>query len=208
LANQRLFSAILAGGRSRRFGSPKAFEILGGETILARVIRAHRSAGLAPSIVADDAAKFAAYEAPVVVDLVHAAGPLGGLYSALRHVLETGGEGVCVTGCDLPFLEGGMLRAVHDRRDTHDAVVIVESGTPGRRALIAWYAAATLPVVEQAIAEHDLSLHRLIDRLENPLLLPVSDIPLDRPPAVALTNINTREDLRVAIEYLQHHPDS
>lgn len=202
------FGAVLAGGKSRRFGSPKALARLGDETILARVLRAHVTAGLSTFIVADEAGRFAEYGVPVTADLEPGAGPLGGLHAALSHVAGAGGEGVCVTGCDTPFLEAGMLRAILDRSPGHDAVVVVDEQMANRHPLIGWYSTTTIPIVEESILNRDLALHRFVDRLTNPLLLPAPELPLRRPAQVALLNVNTRADLMIALEHLDRYPDS
>ncbi len=202
------FGAILAGGKSRRFGSPKALATLGDETILARVLRAHVAAGLSTFIVADEAGKFAEHGVPVLVDLVPGAGPLGGLHAALSRVVEAGGDGVCVTGCDTPFLEPGMLRALLENSPGHDAVVVVDDRTANRHPHIAWYSTTAMPIVEEAILNRDLALHRFVDRLPNALLLSASRLPLRRPSATALLNVNTRADLEIALEHLDRYPDT
>src|SRR6267378_5266072 len=73
---------ILAGGKSTRMGTDKAFAALDGRTLLARALDLARS--VAPDVrVVGDAAKFAAF-APVVEDVFRDCGPLGGIHAALR----------------------------------------------------------------------------------------------------------------------------
>lgn len=181
--------------------------LLGNETILARVLRAHTDAGLSPCIVSDAPGKYVEFGTAVLVDQFPGVGPLGGLHAALDHVARLGGEGVCVTGCDLPFLEAGMLRAILDHRNGYDAIVVVYERAPARRPLIGWFSATALPVVTEAIAHRDLAYHRLLERLPNNLALRASEMPLRHAPEIALSNVNTREDLNIALDYVHRHPD-
>ena len=70
-----LTAFILAGGMSTRMGADKAFVMLDGRTLLARLLE------LAHSVTSDvrivgDAGKFASF-APVVEDVFRGCGPLG-----------------------------------------------------------------------------------------------------------------------------------
>lgn len=90
-----ILGAILAGGRSRRFGSDKALALLpDGRTLLD-----HAMAGLAPYVAevvtCGRPGGLADRPAP---DL----GPLGGLNAALHHARARGFAGVLSSGCDMP----------------------------------------------------------------------------------------------------------
>lgn len=90
-----LLGAILAGGRSRRFGSDKAVALLpDGRTLLD-----HAVAGLAPHVtqvvICGRPGGLADRPQP---DL----GPLGGLNAALHHARTHGFAGVLSSGCDMP----------------------------------------------------------------------------------------------------------
>ena len=104
----RLLGAVLAGGRSSRFGSDKAQAMLGGRTLLDHVIER-----FGPQV-----------DALVVTGRAHAAlpwlpdrpgpglGPLGGLCAALRHALDAGYGVVVSVGCDMPDLPDDLVPAL------------------------------------------------------------------------------------------------
>ena len=97
----RVLGVVLAGGRSRRFGSDKALAELGGHTLLDRAV-----ATLAAQCDAVVVAGRAEAPAPVVADRPQAElGPLGGLNGALHHAAAHGFDAVLsipVDGFALP----------------------------------------------------------------------------------------------------------
>ena len=100
----RLLGAVLAGGRSSRFGSDKALAMLGGRTLLD-----HAMAALAPHVetvvVCGRAGGLADRPEPDM-------GPLGGLNAALHHALAEGYDAVLTTGCDMPVYPAGLAQAL------------------------------------------------------------------------------------------------
>src|ERR1700756_2015558 len=96
---------VLAGGRSRRMGTDKAFVLLDGRPLLARTL------GLALSLTSDvcivgDPAKFASF-APVVEDMFPGCGPLAGIHAALRSSQT---ELNLILAVDMPFLTPALLQ--------------------------------------------------------------------------------------------------
>ena len=88
--------AIIAGGRSRRFGSDKALALLHGKPLIA-----HVAERLSPQV---DAIVVAGRDYPnltTVPDFPHAGlGPLGGLCGALRYARQHGFDIVLTAPCD------------------------------------------------------------------------------------------------------------
>ncbi len=202
------FGAVLAGGKSRRFGSTKALAELGGQSILDRVIGAHLAAGLTVFVVADREDRFPECKVPVIGDEVAGSGPIGGLHAALRHAHERGGAGVCVTGCDTPFVEKGVLEALVEASRGNDAVVIFDERRDSAQPLIGWYSTRLFGGVESAIADHDLAMNRFLSRIPKLRFLHTSELRLARPVDTVFLNVNRPADLDVAREYLELHPDS
>lgn len=99
--------AVLAGGRSRRFGSNKAHARWEG-----RSLADHAAALIAPfvgtTIVCGGRA--------VIADFLHlpdqpapGLGPLGGLCAALDHAAAHGHAAVLSIGCDMPLLDSALI---------------------------------------------------------------------------------------------------
>ncbi len=89
--NPAVAGVLLAGGRARRFGGgDKALAMLGGETILARVVASARPQVRALALNANgDPERFADYGLPVIADVIaDYAGPLAGVLTGLEWAAE------------------------------------------------------------------------------------------------------------------------
>jgi len=115
---------LLAGGLSRRMGGgDKCLRILGGETILARVIARARPQVASLMLNANgDPARFREYGLPVRADVVEGyAGPLAGVLTGMAWVRDAipNAAWLASFACDAPFLPTDLvprlLEAVVDK---------------------------------------------------------------------------------------------
>jgi molybdopterin-guanine dinucleotide biosynthesis protein A len=197
--------AILAGGRSMRFGGgPKGLARLGGVRLIDRVAAALRDACDDLLLIAnDDHAEEWLPGVRTVEDLRPGAGALGGVHSALAAA----GTDVVVLPWDVPFVPGALLRALRDagELDAVDAAVPVSGPSSwGFEPLCAWYAQSCLPAIE---AQLDLADYRAggWQRSVNTLHVDVSSW---GDPALLFYNVNTTADLIRAEQLLVARADS
>jgi len=126
---------ILAGGKSTRMGTDKAFVMLDGRTLLERALELARAVTSDVRIVGD-AAKFAAF-GPVVEDVFRGCGPLGGIHAALR---ASSAELNLMLAVDVPFVSPALLQYLIERaRGERDAAVTVARAGGGWQPLCAVY---------------------------------------------------------------------
>lgn len=89
---------------------------------------------------------------PIVGDVYPGKGPLGGIYSALKHVE---GGSVFVTSCDMPFLSAELINYI--MHEYEGAITLPE--LQGRwQPLAACYASTCLPVFQQLLEREQLKL--------------------------------------------------
>jgi molybdopterin-guanine dinucleotide biosynthesis protein A len=189
--------AILAGGASRRFGSPKALVKVGGRAVIERVRDAVRDAGLEPRLITGRPEWFTELDLPSRPDAVPGAGPLGGIHAALSWALEEGQRGTLCVPCDTPFLAPRLLRALVAHAGDNTVIVPESGGRRGIEPLCAFYPVSCLPQIQDHLARGS---YRLVDLLE---ALPVRRIPLHAvrrwgQPEHIFLNLNTPEDHRRA----------
>lgn len=172
---------ILAGGGSRRYGSPKALAEVGGRRIVDRVAESLRR--VTPDLVlsANEPALFRDLALPTHPDDRPDLGPLAGIYTTLLRAREAGRPGILAVACDMPFPCVPLLERLRDSAfgtapapstpdatdaattDATDAahatlpdVVVPESrGRRGLEPLFAAYRTSCLPAIEAALAEGD-----------------------------------------------------
>jgi molybdopterin-guanine dinucleotide biosynthesis protein MobB len=190
---------ILAGGASRRFGSPKALARVAGRRIVDRVRDALAAAVPEVVLSANEPALFADLGLPMRADLVAGQGALGGIHTALRWAVERGRPGALVVACDMPWVSASLLRMIVQRAGSTpaDAVVPESGGRRGIEPLCAWYSVRSLPQIERMIGEGERRVHVLVDRIRTDVVS-VDDVRRAGDPGILFLNVNTVDDLRDA----------
>ena len=118
--NDDVAAWVLAGGKSSRMGSDKAFLELDGRTLLAKVLDAVRS--VTPDFhIVGPRAKFELF-GPVVEDVFGDRGPLGGIHAALS---SSDKDLNLVLAVDIPQVDVGFLEFLIKRARENRAVVTV-----------------------------------------------------------------------------------
>lgn len=194
-----VLGAILAGGRSRRFGSPKALARVGGRRIVDRVVEAVRQAVGEPVLIANDPEPFPGLALRVRGDELPGHGALGGVHSAVSWAAETGRSGALCVAVDMPFLEPGLLRLIVRSAAAGGAQAVAPESPSkhGVEPLCAWYSVSALPAIRARLASRELSLGGLLgavatERISADLVRGFGD------PHVLFLNVNTRDDLCLA----------
>jgi molybdopterin-guanine dinucleotide biosynthesis protein A len=195
----RVSGAIIAGGASTRFGSPKALAEVGGMRVVDRVARALEASAAIEGIIAivndpELGKQIGLRHRP---DTLPGAGALGGVHAALLWARELGCAGIAAAGCDMPFLSSALLSEVLTHAPSCDVVLPASDSPRGVEPLCAFYAAECIEPIEDAIARGDarmISFHGDVR---------VHRIPLDvvrtfGDPAVLFMNMNTPADRAAA----------
>lgn len=191
-ASPDLTAFILAGGKSTRMGSDKAFVTLDGRTLLDRAL------GLARSVTGDvrivgDTAKFATF-APVVEDVFSGCGPLGGIHAALRASRT---ELNLMLAVDVPFVSTALLQYLIGRaRDSASAAVTV-SRMGGWQPLCAVYRREFADAAEEALRAGRYKIDALFTA-GSTQAVEQNELEAVGFSARMFRNLNTREELEAA----------
>ena len=150
-----ILGVVLAGGRSRRYGSDKAFAELAGVSLVQRAARTLMPLVDRVVVVANDLDRHSAAEQTVRPDLVSGLGPLGGLHTAVAWAAEEGMRGAVVLATDMPFVPTPLLADLASALEPGAAVVPASRGPRGFEPLCAAYDVGCVPAIEAAIEKGD-----------------------------------------------------
>ncbi|MFH1862642.1 MAG: molybdenum cofactor guanylyltransferase [bacterium] len=154
-------AAILAGGKSLRFGSDKALMSLRGEFALSRLIATLEQLFQPVFIVADQPEKIPPSSTTIVQDVIPDCGPLGGILTALQYSPT---PRCFIAACDMPILDLDILRFLAVEWGTEDILIPKVDGE--EQPLAAFYRNSCLPVVRDCLRQSKLSLRCLWDYVQ------------------------------------------
>lgn len=180
-------AAILAGGKSSRFGQDKGLTTFRDAPLVTRVIEVFEEMKLPTFIVSNDAA-YQSFGLPVYADEHKEIGPLGGLHTALKNASTT--HCFCAA-CDMPFLDKRLFESMIEFAD-FEAVVPRHNGRP--EPLLGLYKTEALPKLEALIQQKKYRMSEAVEHLahhwldidENTVFYQLN----------LFANINSREDWR------------
>lgn len=189
---------VLAGGKSKRLGRNKVTEIVGGKSLLERVVSCLTYFNSEIIVVT---ARELSLPRPidysmlkVVADIYPEKGSLGGIYSGL---VNSKSHFNLVVACDMPFLNRKLLAHMIEISDGFDLVVprLGESIEP----LHAVYSKGCIPPMERLIKQNDLKILKLFPLVK---MRYVEEDEINRfdPEHLSFFNINTEEDLKAGLE--------
>ena len=194
----RCTGVVLAGGNASRYGgAPKGLERVGGRRIIDRVADALLEATDDLLLIAND--ESAEGWLPGVrrcADIRAGLGSLGGIHAALVHA---GGPAI-VVAWDMPFVPGGLLRALRSAAGEADVVVPESGSRRGVEPLCGYYGPACVSAIERRLDANDRRVIGFFDdvrvvRLGADVIARFGD------PGVLFMNVNTPGELGIAEEH-------
>jgi molybdopterin-guanine dinucleotide biosynthesis protein A len=189
-----VLGAVIAGGRSTRYGSAKALATVNGQRVVDRAIAALRA--ITPQVVTivNDPDLAQAIGLPSRPDAIPGAGALGGIHTALLWAHEAACRGILAVACDMPFLSQPLLQRILDVASAAGStidVVAPESGGPRQvEPLCAYYDVRCVSAIEAALRRGDqrvIAFHGDV-RVAR---LPIDEVRTYGDPAIMFLNINT-----------------
>jgi molybdenum cofactor guanylyltransferase len=198
---------VLAGGLARRMGGgDKPRTMIGGQTILSRVIS--RLAPQCTRLILNangDPARFADTKLPVIPDDVpDFAGPLAGVLAGLDWLAaqNNGIEWLMSVPGDCPFLPDDLVERLHQARRQMGAGVPFACARSGewRHPVVALWPLALRQDLRKALVDEDL---RKIEVFTARHGVAIADWPAD--PIDPFFNINTPEDAAKAERIASQH---
>jgi molybdopterin-guanine dinucleotide biosynthesis protein A len=183
---------VLAGGKSSRMGSDKAFLRFGDETLLSRALKL--AAAVAGDVrIVGDANKFATF-GQVVEDVYRDRGPLGGIHAALS---STATELNLMLAVDLPFVAPEFLEYLISQARESGATATVPRVGGGLQPLCAVYRREFADMAEQSLRERKNKIDALFARVGT-RVIEEDELVLAGFSAEMFQNLNTPEEFEKA----------
>ncbi|MBK7918815.1 MAG: molybdenum cofactor guanylyltransferase [Chloroflexi bacterium] len=184
--------AIMAGGKSSRMGTDKAFVDFQGRPMIEAVLARVSGLGAETILIANQPAAFAHLGLPVFTDVLPDNGPLGGIYTAVYHAQT---PYTLVVACDMPWLNPALLAYQLELRHTADVVVPRWGKYP--EPLHAVYSQACLPPIEANLRAQRLKITGFFGQVAVRFVEREEIEAVDRN-GRSFANVNTPEDLHNA----------
>lgn len=183
-------------------GRNKALMRLGDEPLIAHVIRQMESVTDELLLITNEPELYTALKLPMYRDILPDMGALGGIYTGLTYAANR--IVICV-GCDMPLLQPNLLSHLTTLLDNYDAVVpcveVEDRSVSVLQTLAAIYTKGCLPIIDGMLADSELRVHALYDRINARIVQPREWRRLD-PQGFSFFNINTPEDFEIAKRYI------
>ena len=185
-------AVILAGGKSRRMGSNKAFLKLKGKTFIERQIELLREMFDEIFISANTPSEYKYLNLPVFKDIYPEKGPLGGIYTSL---VNSSSFYTFMLACDMPFVESGLIK--HLKGFTKEYDVVVPKSERGLEPLHAFYSKNCIDPIKRELDADNL---RIISFFPHVKVKIVELESLTSPDSFknSIKNLNTRNEYEVA----------
>jgi len=191
-------AVILCGGKSSRMGFDKSLLKIDGEYVIDIMARklggvfARVSLGTAPDRGQEtlpDRDKFGQFGLPIIED-IYEAGPAGAIHAALACAQS---RYVFVVAVDMPLINIHHIQHMMDMVDG-DALIPMNNGHA--EPMYGFYSTAALPIFEQEIAKDNLTIYKILAKLNTAYFDEAASRRFD-PELSMFTNLNYIEDLEV-----------
>lgn len=195
MALSEVSAAVLIGGRSRRMGVPKALLRLdpAGDTLVERVVARLSQVASEVLLVGTPAWPLPTALAGRETVADRGVSAIDGVIAALAAAQH---ECCLIVGCDMPFLDPGLLAAMCEV-STREAAGVAAADASGLHPLHAVYRRGAMPAVAGLVARGERSLARAAAELGMASFRTDGD---DAPAAWrwSVFNVNTPADLALA----------
>jgi molybdopterin-guanine dinucleotide biosynthesis protein A len=192
LTSNDLSIAIMAGGKSVRMGTDKAFMPFRGRAMIEHVI--DQISGLSSDIfiVTNRPESYSHLGYPTVSDIYPDCGPLGGIHAALHHFEK---KYLLIVACDMPWLQPDLLKYMISLRMRAEAIVPRWERFP--EPLHAIYGKSCLSAVEKSLQTGVRKVIGFYGKV-NVLFIEKAEIQRFDPAGRSFSNLNTPGDLEDA----------
>jgi molybdenum cofactor guanylyltransferase len=182
--------AVLAGGRSTRYGRNKALEILEGQRLVDRALEAMHGCCSPVFLVVNDLRPYLTAKGTLIRDIVPFQGPLGGIYTSLVFSPH---DWVFVRATDMPLFVPEMLDQMLGLCQGGADIVVPRLGEDMYEPLFALYHRRCIPAIADVLEGAHRGIYRLFEKVRV-VTFEESQWRLVDPQGLSFRNVNTPED--------------
>ncbi len=185
-------AVILAGGKSSRFGSDKAFAKYGDSTFVESVFVCMKKIFDRIIIVTNNKGLYSGFDAQVVEDIIPGRGPLGGIYTGLKTAIS---RRIFAVACDMPLLREDFISYMVSMEEGD---VIVPKIGPFTEPLHALYSKSCLTHIEKQLKEDDNRIQSFFSKVQTVYIK--EDVLRKFDPELKMFfNVNEKKDIAKAL---------
>jgi len=178
--------AIIAGGRSKRFGSPKFKAKIGNKRLIELVLDLAYRISTECMIISGLEEIREQFNLPVFDDVFPQCGPLAGIHSALVHAKT---EWIAILPVDMPLLKESIyLKLWTNRRDN---VPVAARTDRGLEPMVSLWHQSAIPTIQNALENRKFKIHQMLETLHAVFVL----FPLEE--NIHFFNVNYPNDLQL-----------
>ncbi|WP_280770009.1 molybdenum cofactor guanylyltransferase [Salipaludibacillus daqingensis] len=194
-----LTGILLAGGKSSRMGTNKAFLVIEGERNIVRLKRKIERITKVLLLVTNDPQNFSFLELPMIEDIKKGQGPLAGMEAGLT-TSQT--DWNLIVACDLPFFDEKVVHVLIEKaKAAPEAQAIVPVIDGREHPLYALYHKSALRLVEENLSLGKRRIRDVLSQLrveaittDDLLKAKMTDVEIEK----AFFNMNHPEDYKWA----------
>lgn len=161
--SQNITAYVLCGGKSVRMQTEKGLVLYKGKSFIQWIIDAIMPV-TSDIILVTSNSDYSHMGLPMIEDIFKNKGPVGGIYTALRHSKT---ERNLILSCDIPKINADLLRELIDQSKQKDASITFLSDGKNDFPLIGVYKKEALKTLAEAISSDKLKLCPLVNMISH-----------------------------------------
>ncbi len=185
-------AVILAGGKSSRMGSNKAFLKLKDKTFIELQIELLRKMFDEIIISANTQSEYEYLNLPVFKDIYPGKGPLAGIYTSL---INSSSFYTFMLACDMPFVDLELIKHLQDLTQNYD--VVIPKSKKGLEPLHAFYSKNCIDSIKKELDANNLRIISFFPHV-NVKIVELDSLTVSNSFKDSIKNLNTREEYEVA----------
>ncbi len=186
-------AAIIAGGQSKRFGSPKYRAQFAGKTLLDWSLQLAQTLSASVLVVSNDQRLAKEQRFPVYADVMPGKGPLGGILTAL---VKMSTEWLFVLPVDMPLLQAEVYQTLWENKSDQRPVVAVSEN--GVESMVSLWHQSNAQTIKRLLLAGQLKIHYALKTLQ------AIEVSFSTDSKLLFSNINFQEDLQRLEKFLQN----